>query len=96
MNRSWAMLLAGLLIWAAHFFLLYGIGEFTGGGIAPRLLVIALTVAALALMAWLGWRLHHARVADDFEGWQSRVSLTLMALSSIAILWQAMPAFLSR
>ena len=28
--RTWAILLGGLLVWAGHFFALYGIGEFAG------------------------------------------------------------------
>lgn len=96
MNRTWLLLLAGPLIWTVYFFLLYGIGEFTSGGGVSRLVVIGLTVMALALMGWLGWRLRHAPAADDFERWQARVSLALILLSSIAVLWQALPALLSR
>lgn len=97
MNRTWLFLLAGLILWAMHFFLLYGIGEFTSGGLRWRLLIIGLTAIALSVMGWLGWRLRHAAaVVDDFERWQVHVSMTLMLLSSIAILWQALPALLSR
>jgi|GEM_PF-6474181 len=46
--RTWLILLAGLLLWTAHFFLLYGIGEFVGETTGPRILVILPNLAPAA------------------------------------------------
>src|SRR3546814_13618413 len=45
--RTWALMLGGLLIWAAHFFALYGIGEFAGSSAGARATVAGLTILAL-------------------------------------------------
>jgi len=51
--RTWLILLGGLILWTAHFFLLYGIGEFIGETTAPRISVMVITLACLAGIAVL-------------------------------------------
>ncbi len=53
--RTWAFLLGGLLVWAAHFFLLYAIASlFPGTELASWLSIVA-TLPALAANAALLW-----------------------------------------
>lgn len=91
---SWAILLGGLLVWAGHFFALYGIGEFAGESAASRGAVLLLTAAALAVEAVLAGRLRRARRAGEFSDWRSRVALGGILLSALAIVWQALPALI--
>ncbi len=93
--REWTVLLGGLVIWAAHFFTLYAIASILPGKGEARLLVLAATLAALALDAFvLGMAL------SSLKGRASPEATTLMAragaagalLSLVAIAWQALPA----
>jgi uncharacterized membrane-anchored protein len=90
--RSWFIILAGLLLWFAHFMLLYAIGEFVGTGAAARLLVVAVTLVALALAAGFGWRLIRKQVSDPLDAWRDRLGLGALGLGTIGIVWQALPA----
>lgn len=92
--RSWAILLGGLFVWAAHFFLLYGIGEFAGASTASRSMVFFLSVLALLADFWLARRLFALRSPDAFGRWRAGVALGGLALSALAILWQALPALI--
>ncbi|HMO74850.1 MAG TPA: hypothetical protein PKD99_05035 [Sphingopyxis sp.] len=94
--RSWAILLAGLIVWAVHFFLLYGIGEFAGEGKGPRLAVLAITALALAVVAMLARLLLRAPGGDGFERWRGRLALAGLLLGGLAVLWQGLPALLAR
>ncbi|QCB55689.1 hypothetical protein E5675_15425 [Sphingopyxis sp. PAMC25046] len=89
--RSWFIILGGLLLWFAHFMLLYAIGEFVGAGAAARLLVVAATLIALALAAGLGWRLIRKSSSDPFDAWRDRLGLGALGLGTIGIVWQALP-----
>lgn len=90
--RSWLILLAGLLLWAAHFFLLYGIGEFGGDGSGPRIAVLAVTLACLLAGAAMLLPLVRAPSADAYERWRNASALLGVVLSMIAIVWQGLPA----
>lgn len=91
----WRDMLAGPLVWTAHFFILYGIGEFGGNGTVSRLLVAALTLIALAALAILRRQMRGRPDDDGFHQWQHRLTQMLLLLSAIAILWQSLPALLS-
>lgn len=93
--RIWILLIGGLLVWAAHFFALYGIGEFAGAGAGPRASVVGLTAAALGLVAWLAFRTRSPATSDDLAAWSVRLGQGALLLSAVAIAWQAFPAFLS-
>ena len=92
--RTWAILLGGLLVWAGHFFALYGIGEFIGESAASRGAVLLLTASGLAVDAVLAWRLLPFSRAGEFMRWRARVALGGLALSALAIVWQALPALI--
>jgi len=94
--RSWAILLAGPILWAVHFFLLYGIGEFAGEGRSARLAVLALTGLGLALALLLTRLLLRAPDGDPFEQWRTRLALAGLLLGGLAVLWQGLPAVLAR
>jgi hypothetical protein len=91
--RSWLVLLGGLLLWAAHFFTLYAIGEFVHDGGAARLavglLTIVLFVADLLLFLWI-----RRRRRSGFSQWRDQVGMLGAALAAIAIVWQGLPALL--
>lgn len=93
--KSWLILLAGLLLWAAHFFLLYGIGEFAGDGRGARIAVGLATIAALGLAATIGWRIGRMDAAAGFVSWRRGVALFGLILGAVAILWQSLPAMIA-
>jgi len=93
--RIWIQLIGGLLVWAAHFFALYGIGEFAGASAGPRASVFGLTAAALGLVAWLALRTPKPSAPDDLAAWSLRLGQGALLLSALAIAWQAFPALLS-
>lgn len=90
--RTWLILLGGFLIWTFHFFALYGIGEFVGETIGPRVAVIALTLASLLGVGGLMILLRRMTPRDDLERWRYRAASGLMLISFIAIVWQGFPA----
>jgi hypothetical protein len=90
--RSWLLLLAGLLVWAAHFFALYAIGEFAGATPGWRWAVAALTLACLAAEIALLLRVRHAPRRDSFERWRASVAAGGLLLGAIAVAWQGLPA----
>ena len=93
--RHWALLLGGLIVWAAHFFLLYGIASVFPGDPIASWLTIAATVVALAAIAALLWLLAARRLRggdDRFGRWRDAVAALGAGLSFIAVLWQGLPA----
>lgn len=92
--RTWLILLGGLLVWTAHFFALYGIGEFAGPSMASRLAVLLLSALALSADGLLARRLLPLPRSDEFGRWRAGVALGGLALSALAILWQALPALI--
>lgn len=93
--RSWIVMLWGLLVWAAHFFALYGIAEFAGPSPGSRTAVVLLTALALALVALGAYRLRRCSTSGGLAGWSVRLGRGALSLSALAIVWQAFPAFLS-
>jgi hypothetical protein len=86
--KSWLILLAGPIVWAVHFFGLYGIGEF-----APHVgLVLALTVLCLGAELFLLRRAIGLPAAEPFTRWRRSVAAGGAALSLVAVAWQALPA----
>src|SRR3546814_6352997 len=71
--RTWALMLGGLLIWAAHFFALYGIGEFAGSSAGARATVAGLTILALGGVGIVAYRSRRRSTSDDFNGWSVRL-----------------------
>lgn len=92
--RSWAILLAGLLIWAVHFFLAYGIAEFAGSGPGARTAVNLLTLMALAAVLAIAWRIGRGAPHKGPGHLGRQVGLAGLLVGGVAILWQGLPAVL--
>lgn len=93
--RKWALLLGGLLVWAAHFFLLYAFASVFPGGDIARWLTIAVTIPALAANVAILWLASVARVdrqPDELDRWILDVGSAGSVLSLVAVAWQALPA----
>ena len=96
--RKWSLLLGGLTIWAAHFFLIYGFASIFPGSRVANILTLIVTVPALAANAVLGWTAWTGvliRDADEHDNWVLNVAAVGAALSFVAVLWQALPAIMS-
>ena len=94
--RAWALLIAGLVIWAAHFFALYGIASVLPGRRADALwFVLAATVFAVAANVLVLRRLR-ARPghADEVNVWVTRVASLGAIFSVLAVLWQTVPVLI--
>lgn len=95
--RAWATLLGGLLLWAAHFFALYGIASLFPGTAAARWLAAAATVAALAAGAVLLLKaLARRREAcgNDLGRWMAGLAALGSGIALVAIFYQGLPALL--
>ena len=94
--RSWALLLGGLLVWAADFFLLYAIASIFLDTMTARVLSVLVTLAALAADAALimvSWRRYNAP-PDDYGRWIAWIGFLGAILSALAVLWQGLPPLL--
>ncbi len=90
---GWRLLLVGLLLWTLHFFSGYAIASIWHSSTIARVLTLVVTVLCLAAAAWFTWRLLRMS-GDNVDHWMRNVSLILLALASIAIIWQGLPALL--
>ncbi len=96
--RTWAFLLAGLIVWTVHFFGIYTIASIWLTSTTSRILSGALTLLCLAADGWLLWRaLPVLRVSrsDEVDHWIALVAMLGIALSLLAVLWQGLPVLLS-
>lgn len=96
--RAWGLLLGGLIVWAAHFFLLYGIASiFPGREIAHWLTIVATipAVASDAALLRLAMRRRHPGPPDELRSWVADVGAAGAALSLVAVVWQSLPALLA-
>lgn len=95
--RSWTFLLGGLLVWAAHFFLIYGIASIFLTSLIARLLAGSATAIAFAADIWLviaarqRIRTSHERLAR----WLASLGLLAAALSMVAVAWQGLAVVLA-
>lgn len=95
--RSWLLLLSGLLIWAAHFFLLYAFASIWPGSQTARWLTFAVTAGALAVDGAIMWLAAKALRGDDDDQlgqWMWRFAFAGSLLSSAAVVWQGLPALI--
>jgi hypothetical protein len=95
--RKWGLLLGGLLVWTAQFFLLYGIVSIFPGTILARILSIVATIAAIAAVAWLIWYAWKSIQSspDEVDGWIARTGFAVALLSLVSVIWQGLPAVLN-
>ena len=91
--REWTILLGGLVIWAAHFFVLYGIASVLPGKPAATGLVLVATLVAAPAAGVILWRaIAGLRKPDPLDRWMAQVGAVGAALSLVAVIWQAVPA----
>jgi hypothetical protein len=90
--KSWLILLGGPIVWAVHFFGLYGLAEFVSYDGVVLALVLALTVLCVAADLALLRRAVRLPADDSFAGWRRSVAAGGVALSLLAVIWQALPA----
>ena len=91
----WTLLLGGLVVWAAHFFLVDAFALIFPGTQLALILTWVATVPALAADAALLWVAAGRTVtagSDDFDRWVLNVGGVGAGLSALAVLWQALPA----
>lgn len=94
--RSWAVILSGFLVWAVHFFLLYGIGEFGSDSPVARVAIAVLTGLGLAACALLAWLIARVPRQDRFGRWRTQLARAGLGLGAIGILWQGLPALFAQ
>lgn len=93
--RTWLLLLAGLLIWTAHFFGIYIAASLFPGTSLAKWLTGLLTLVALAALALLMRPVLRRSIPKEEEaltGWLDGLALLGAALSAVAILYQGLPA----
>lgn len=96
---AWTGLLGPPTIWFVHFGFVYAAASLEivlrgHSGLLSRVAIGTGTLAALALIGWIGWRAELYAPHDDQNVWRFWVAVlrTLAAVSGIGILYQALPA----
>lgn len=87
-------MLGGLIIWTVHFFALYAIGSIFLTTTLARVLTILVSAACLAAAALLWRRARWTSGREEVGGWIRQIALLGIALSAVAVIWQALPAVL--
>lgn len=90
-------LLAGLLVWAAHFFGVYIIGSLFPGTELARWLVLGVTSLSVGVVGLIlvGLLRRIEAPPDTLDGWLSVLSRSGCALAIVAIAYQVLPALLA-
>lgn len=90
--RGWLNICSGLIVWTAHFFALYGIASVLPGQPLAAWLVLAATVVALAVIAWItrGMVRRQRVETEDFARWMANLGLLGLALAAVAIAYQGL------
>lgn len=94
MRRGWSLLLGGLIVWSVHFFALYAIASILLTTVPARLATLGVTLLCLGADLILFRQARRSSPADRTERWMRGVALSGLAISAVAIIWQAMPALL--
>lgn len=90
--KPWAALLGPLVIWAAHFTLLWIASSVAPDRPAARIAAGIVTLAALALLAWLARSIAVLPRDDATTRWIRTMGLLATAVAAISIAWQVLPA----
>ena len=93
-NERW-LVLAGLVVWTAHFFGLYLIASIWLAAPTARWAALAYTAVCLGADLWILRRTAAAiRHADEgpVDRWMLTIGFLGAALSTLAVVWQGLPA----
>ncbi|MFW2830789.1 hypothetical protein [Sphingomonas sp. ID0503] len=93
--RGWTYLLSGLLLWTFHFFTLYVVASVFLTTMLARMLALVVTVVCLGLGAVLLAKFSRSDAGSPSDQWMRAVALGGLAISGVAIVWQALPAILA-
>jgi hypothetical protein len=91
--RSWTMLVGGLVIWAVHFFTLYIVASIFLTTPIARVLTLLVSLVCLGANGLLFWWVRRGDAAAA-DGWFRTMAVYATSVSTLAILWQALPAIL--
>lgn len=94
--QSWLVLLGGLIVWTIHFFALWTTSSIVLSVPVARVIVAAVTIACLAANAGLLLVLARRRAGDELDRWVRSLGLAGAWLSVVAVVWQGLPALLTR
>ncbi|GLI98989.1 hypothetical protein [Sphingobium sp. BS19] len=92
--ERWTFLLGGMIVWTVHFFALYAVASIFLTTPLARWLTLVVSVCCLGADAWLFRRALTAPHNDGVDRWSRTTALLLIGGSTIAVLWQALPAVL--
>jgi hypothetical protein len=101
--------LFGPIVWAAHFFLTYGIAAFAGmssdvtgdvtwqGQIRLVILLALAAVALLALVGFLVWQCRGVRGGrtEDTSSFLTRTAIALTVLALMGVIWTTVGTFIA-
>lgn len=95
--RVWRHLLGGMLLWTAHFFAAYGIASVFPGTPLADVLVLIVTLLALAVAGLLFTAMLRGvrGESDSLERWTYKGGAVGYALAGIAIVYQGLPAVIT-
>lgn len=93
--RSWLLLLAGPLIWTAHFLAIYAVASIAAlleqtGEAWPRIAIAIATVVGIVVL--LGALMLVGRREGPLARFNRNIAIGGVILGLIAIVWQALPA----
>lgn len=102
-TRSFLLIFSGPIIWALHFLFIYGLNGVLcarptlnpkwAGLHAAAWGTLAASLAAILLLAGILARTKLPESAEGSRGFVRWLSLTLGALSLVAIVWETLPVF---
>lgn len=90
-GQTWILLLGGLVVWAAHFFLLYAFGSIFPASDIARWLTVAATLAGLMANLTIIRMARADRGRDsgqDVASFAAHIAVPECLVSITAILWQ--------
>lgn len=95
--RSWLLLLAGPIIWAAHFAAIYAIASISTEAFGmttslARFLIFAAGLVALIATGLVLLKALRPPHTEPFDTFLRTVSLAGALIAGIAIIWQTLPA----
>jgi divalent metal cation (Fe/Co/Zn/Cd) transporter len=92
--KQWLIMLAGLIVWAAHFFGVYLAASIFPGSPVSRWAIAVMTLIAMICVAGLlkqSIKLAQKERGDTLDNWTARVATMTNILALCAVSYQALP-----